>query len=119
MHEMSLVVSLLDIVKEEMRKSNASRLLSVRLRVGALANVVPESLSLAFEVLIQDTPLAGARLELAEEALRLACGGCGREFSPPPVSVPLLLAVCPHCEEEFGHQVLAGKALYIDSLEVE
>ena len=118
MHEMSLTVSLLDIVREEMKKHGASRLLLVRVRFGALANVVPEALTLAFEVLTNGTDFEGARLEFDEEQVRLACGDCGREFSPPSVAAALISA-CPHCGEELGHRVLAGKALYIDHLEVE
>ena len=118
MHEMSLTTSLLDIVREEMNKHGASRLLLVRVRFGALANVVPEALSMAFEVLTQRTEFEGARLELEEEPILLACGECGREFSPPPAAAARFSA-CPHCGQELGHRVLAGKSLYIVHLEVE
>ena len=118
MHEMSLTTSLLAIVREEMEKHGSPRLVSVTLRYGPLANVVPESLSMAFEVLTSGTDMEGVRLLLEEEPVRLACGDCRREFSPvgAPVS---LFASCPHCGEEIGHQVLSGKGLYIDHLEVE
>jgi hydrogenase nickel incorporation protein HypA/HybF len=118
MHEMSLTVGLLDIVREEMKKHGAQKLVLVRLRCGALANVVPEALSMAFEVLTDDTDLAGARLEMVEEPLRLACGGCGNEFSPE-ASAAAMFTPCPACGEEIGHRVLAGKELYIDHMEVE
>lgn len=118
MHEMSLTSSLLDIIREEMKKHGASRLILARVRFGALANVVPEALSMAFEVLTQGTDLDGSRLELAEEAILLACGECGREFSPPP-SAASLFAACPQCGQELGHLVLAGKSLYLEHIEVE
>lgn len=118
MHEMSLTVSLLDIVREEMKKHGAEKLVLVRVRYGALANVVPEALSMAFEVLTVDTDWDGARLELTEEPVRLACGGCGREFEPRAVATALF-SPCPHCGEEIGHAVLSGKELYIDHIEVE
>lgn len=118
MHEMSLTNSLLDIAREEMKKHGASRLLLVRVRYGALANVVPEALSMAFEVLTQGTDLEGARLELDEEPVILACGDCGREFAPPPAAAGMFSA-CPHCGQDFGHRVLSGKSLYLDHLEVE
>lgn len=118
MHEMSLTTSLLHIIREEMKKHGASRLLCARVRFGALANVVPEALSMAFEVLTQDTDLQGARLELDEEAVLFACGGCGREFSPAP-DCPAMLAACPQCGRELGHRILAGKSLYLEHLEVE
>lgn len=119
MHEMSLATSLLTIVRQEMEKHGAKRLVLVRMRCGALANVVPEALSMAFEIQIQDTPFVGARLVLQEEPLRLACGGCGLEFAPEPGMPGALFSGCPSCGEEIGHKVLAGKELYIDHIEVE
>ena len=119
MHEMSLVVSLLDIVRQEMEKHPSGRLAAVRLRCGVLANVVPEALSMAFEVQTSGTVFEGARLELHEEPLCLCCGGCGREFAPASVSPAAIFSVCPGCGEEIGHTVLTGKELYIDHLELE
>ncbi len=55
MHEMSVVTSLLSIVREEMAKHDVHRLLLVRVRYGALANIVPEALSFAFEALTAGT----------------------------------------------------------------
>ncbi len=118
MHEMSLAVSLITIIREEMEKHGATRLTRVRIRCGVIANVVPESLAMAFEIMAQDTPLQGAELLLEEEPLRLACGICGKEFTPGK-GLTAQFAPCPHCGEEFGHRVLSGKSLYIDNIEVE
>lgn len=118
MHEMSLTVSLLDILRQEMQKHEAARLVRVRIRAGALANVVPEALHMAFEVMTQDTDFAGAVLELVEEPVRLSCGGCSVEFKPE-ASLCAPFAPCPRCGEEMGHTVLSGKELYIDNIEVE
>ena len=118
MHEMSLVMSLLSIIRQEMEKHGAARLVRVRVRHGALANVVPEALGMAFEVQTVDTDLEGAELELVEEPVRLACGSCGHEFMPAP-GPALRFSACPVCGEELGHRVLSGKELYIDHIEVE
>jgi len=118
MHEMSLIVSLLEIIRQEMEKHHAKRLLLVRLRCGVLANVVPESLSMAFEVQTSGTSFAGAKLELREEPLRLRCG-CGQEFSPDAAVRATLFSVCPGCGEEMGHAVLTGKELYVEHIELE
>lgn len=118
MHEMALAASLVDIIREEMSKSGATRLICARVRHGALSNVVPDALAIGFEVMTKDTDLDGARLDMEEEALVLACGACGGEFSPPPVPTALFTP-CPLCGEEIGHSVLAGKTLYLDHIEVE
>lgn len=118
MHEMSLCTSLLEIVRQEMEKHGAARLVRVRVRHGALANVVPEALAMAFEVLTADSELEGARLEMVEEAVTLACGACGREFAPEP-GIAARFSPCPYCGEELGHRILTGKELYLEHMEVE
>lgn len=117
MHELSLVQSLLSVIEEEMAKHGKETLVSVKVKHGRLAAVVPEALDMAFTVLTTDTPLAGARLDLEEIPVTLRCRACGHEFTPDAGSVPL--APCPACGEELGHTVLSGRELYIDYLELE
>lgn len=71
MHEMSLVTSLLSIIREEMERHALHRLLQVRARYGALANIVPEALSVAFEALTAGTDWEGAVLQAEEIPLSL------------------------------------------------
>ena len=66
MHEMSLVTSLLSIIREETERHALHRLLQVRARYGALANIVPEALSVAFEALTAGTDWEGAVLQAEE-----------------------------------------------------
>lgn len=51
MHEVSLVTSLLSIIREETERHVLYHLLQVRVRYGVLVNIIPEALSVAFEVL--------------------------------------------------------------------
>ncbi len=119
MHEMALAESLLGVIREEMARHGAVTLKRVVLHHGALANVVPEALSLAFAVLSSgETGLAGAELNLVEIPLVLTCGGCGAEFRPEK-GPAAGLAPCPACAEQLGHRVVSGKGVIIDSLEVE
>lgn len=80
MHELSVVTSLLALVREEMAKHGVQRLLSVRVRYGALTNIVPEALSFAFEALTAGTDFDGAVLEMEETPLELRCSECGSLF---------------------------------------
>lgn len=118
MHEMSIAQSLITLIREEMTKHSATRLIRVRVRHGVLSGVVPEALSMAFEIMTVDTDLEGALLETFEEPLRLACGSCKQEFTSDSPS-PFFFEPCPQCGEEFGHKVLSGKEMYLDQLEIE
>ena len=81
MHEMSLVTSLLSIIREEMERHALHRLLQVRARYGALANIVPEALSVAFEALTAGTDWEGAVLQ-AEEISRSSVLDADKSFLP-------------------------------------
>lgn len=117
MHEMAIAASLIDIVKEEMAKHNASKLLMVRVCYGKLTNLVPDALSFAFEVQTKQSPLEDAELELKEIPVTVTCGECSTEFTPE--GTDLFYMPCPSCENLFGHTVLTGKELYVDHLEAE
>ncbi len=117
MHEVSIAMSLLDIIRQELAKHGATRLLSVEVHHGVLANIVPEALEFAFQSMTIDTEFAGARLTMVETPLTVRCGGCGVTFSPEPPD-PLYMP-CPTCGLEFGHTVLTGKELYLERIEAE
>ena len=117
MHEMSIITSVLALVREEMGKHNVTRLHKVRLCCGDLANVVPDALTFAFEALTAGTELEGAVLETERVALSLRCPTCGHTFSPDEKRV--LAVPCPACGEAFGHEVVAGRELYLQHLEAE
>lgn len=69
MHELSIALSLVDAVCEELpRLGDKVFVRSVRVRVGPLSGVVPDALAFAFEVAADDSPIAGARLEIEHTA---------------------------------------------------
>ena len=118
MHEMSLASNLLEMLRQEMEKHGATRLVEVRVCYGLLANVVPESLEFAVMALTEGTPLAGAKVTMQPISPLLRCVGCGCEFEPGDARLAVF-SPCPQCGEDFGHTVLRGKELYLDSIEVE
>lgn len=117
MHEMSIVTSLLDVVREEMAKHGVQKLIVVRVCYGALTNVVPEALSFGFEALTQNTDLEGARLETRLIPLTMHCAACDQDFQPPERQI--FTSVCPHCGAESAHAIVGGKELYIQDIEAE
>ena len=65
MHELSIALSLIDAVCDELpRLGSDIRIGAVRIRVGPLSGVSPDALAFAFEVAVDDSPIAGARLEI-------------------------------------------------------
>ena len=64
MHELSIAVSLVETVCEQLPQLGCVRVRAVRIRVGSLSGVAPDALEFAFEVASQDSAIAGAALEI-------------------------------------------------------
>ena len=59
MHELSIVTSVVESVTESLAAYPGARVLEVRLRVGALASVVRESLEFCYGIAAEETALKG------------------------------------------------------------
>ncbi|MFD8491663.1 hydrogenase maturation nickel metallochaperone HypA [Amycolatopsis sp. NPDC059657] len=108
MHEMSITQSVVDAIVE---KLDDAVITCVRLEIGKLSGVVPDSVRFCFDVICAGTTLAGASLVIAEPPGVAACRDCGAEFS-----VDDLILLCP-CGSA-NVQVLSGRELRIKSVEV-
>jgi hydrogenase nickel incorporation protein HypA/HybF len=87
------------------------RVRSVRVQVGALCAVVPDSMHFCFGLAAEGTVADGARLDLDVEPGSARCRTCGEEFVLPDL---ILLCPCGSADVE----VLAGRELRILSMEV-
>jgi len=112
MHEMSIAQSLVDILKEEMVKNNARVLKSVRLNVGQMSAVVPDSLSFCFQVITKETELEGAELVMEVIPLEGLCKECKETFEIKDYAFQ-----CPHCGSK-EIETIAGQDLSIVEIEV-
>jgi hydrogenase nickel incorporation protein HypA/HybF len=113
MHEMSIAQSLINILQEEMAKHGAATLRSVRLSVGEMSAIVPESLSFCFEIITQGTPLEGAKLLMDRIPLRGYCAQCEETFD-----IKEFVFICPTCGST-SIETIEGQELSIVEMEVE
>jgi hydrogenase nickel incorporation protein HypA/HybF len=113
MHEMSIAQSLINILQEEMAKNGAATLRSVRLSVGEMTAIVPESLSFCFEIITQGTPFEGAKLLMDRIPLRGYCPKCEETFD-----IKEFVFICPTCGST-TIETIAGQELSIVEMEVE
>lgn len=84
MHELSLALSILEIVEQEVaRRCNGSprgRVPSLTVRLGKLSGVDPEALSFAWEVTRDRGPFPEAELRFEMVEARARCKVCGEVF---------------------------------------
>ncbi len=110
MHELSVSAAVVDTA---VRHATGRPVTVVRLRVGALRQVVPGSLDFYFGIVSRDTVCEGARLEQELIEARLRCSDCETEWT---VDVPAFR--CPSCGGATV-DVVAGNELEVESIEVE
>ena len=110
MHEMSLASA---VHATALKHAKGRKVKVVSLTVGALRQVVPDSLEFYFEIVGRDTLCDGARLEVEMIPGRVRCEPCQDEWE---LELPLFR--CPHCFQT-GVEVLSGNEFQVESIEVE
>ncbi|OGO00980.1 MAG: hydrogenase maturation nickel metallochaperone HypA [Chloroflexi bacterium RBG_13_52_12] len=113
MHEQSIVESLLALALENAEKAKASKIIRIYVVVGELSGVVEESVNFYFSFLCKDTIAAEASLFFMRTPARLRCRNCNTDFSPEKLNFH-----CPNCKEQ-QVEIIGGRELYIESMEVE
>jgi len=112
MHEMSLAQSIFEIILKEMEQCDSNVLKSVRLRIGKMSAVMPESLSFCFELITEGTDFEGAELLMDIIPLAGLCNECKMEFEIEDYAFE-----CPSCGST-RIEVISGRELDIVEIEV-
>ncbi|QMU77795.1 hydrogenase maturation nickel metallochaperone HypA [Streptacidiphilus sp. PB12-B1b] len=108
MHEMSIALAVVGQVEEAAQAAGATAVRSVRLQVGELAGVVPDSLAFCFELACAGTLLEGCELVAEPVPARARCEPCADEWA---VGMPPELC-CPACGTAAA-ELLSGRELQI------
>ena len=92
MHEMSLAESALQIIEQAAVANNLRRGSKVRLEIGQLMAVEPQSLRCCLELVARGSLADGAELEITEIPASGWCEQCA-------IRIPMLeiIAACPQC----------------------
>jgi hydrogenase nickel incorporation protein HypA/HybF len=114
MHELSIAASIVEAVTETASAYPGARVKEVRLRVGALASVVEDSLQFCWQLATDETPLAGSTLVINQLPVIVHCETCGIDSQLDGVQS----FRCPRCGE-IAADLRQGRELEIDSIEIE
>ncbi len=114
MHELAIAQSIIEAIETRARECEATRVTSVRLKIGEASGVVEDSLTLCFEMLANEMPiLAGAQLTIDILPHRARCRHCDREFA-----IANYIAQCPTCQR-WSTDIISGTELQIMDMEIE
>jgi len=114
MHEMGIAAEIVEIaeasIPEEIQNAKVER---VNIEIGRLAAVVPESLRFCFNIMIDNTRLAGAELHIREIPVKALCKDCEHEWI---IDAPVF--TCAQCNSG-ALDIMSGRELDIVSIEIE
>jgi len=105
--------SVLDAVEASAKEHNARRVVEIRLVIGQMSEVLEDAMEFAFETLTPGTMTEGAALTITRVSPKSRCLECGYEFEHDRYRF-----ACPECDS-LATELLAGKEMYIDSMEIE
>jgi hydrogenase nickel incorporation protein HypA/HybF len=113
MHEMSLAENILGIVEGAAGAQGYSRVLELRIEIGALAGVEPDALRFCLDVVLKDSVADGATIAIIDIAGQGWCMQC-EDY----VNIAALYDACPNCG---GYQVqaTAGTEMRVKDMLVE
>ncbi len=114
MHELSVVASIVESVTELAAAYPGARVLEVRLRVGALASVIEDSLQFCWGITTEGTPLQGSKLTVQTLPVVMHCTACAQDVELQGVQS----FRCPRCGEPCS-DLRQGRELEIDSIEID
>ena len=111
MHELSLSGAIVNTV---VKHADGRPVSVVTMRIGALRQVVPDTLDFYFGFVSKGTVCEGARLEQELIPAGLRCATCEREWG---IDVPHF--ICPECGPSGQVEVARGDEFEVESIEVE
>lgn len=114
MHELGIMTGVVDAASKAARDAGATKLLGVKLSIGEMTEAIEDALVFSWEALTELDPfLQGAELEINMVRPKSRCLECGAVFEHDRFSV-----FCPECDS-FATELIAGRELQIDSIEVD
>jgi len=113
MHELSISQSMVDLVNEQAREAEAREVKKINLVIGEMSGVVGECVRFYFDFISKGTISEGATLSFKMIPTTAKCRNCGKEFELKEFDW-----TCPDCQGN-SLEIIAGKELFVESIEVE
>ncbi|MBP1762639.1 MAG: hypA [Firmicutes bacterium] len=112
MHELSIMESVLNMVRESAKQRNIERVNKLKLVIGKLSMVLPDSLQFCFQVLSQDDMFRGTVLEIESREAKVKCAACQEEF----MINEGYCFICLDCGST-EIEIVSGREMYLDYYE--
>jgi len=115
MHELPVIEKISDIVIKHAEKNKVKKVVSVRLMVGELTDLLDEWMQRYFEYCTKGTVAEGARLDIERVPAVMRCISCEREIQV--IKEDLGSVKCSGCGEEKNFKMISGNDYFIKEME--
>lgn len=112
MHEISLLENVLEILEEHAKSQGFSQVKKIRMEIGKLSCVEPDALRFGFDVVMKNTLVGNAELEIRQTQGCGTCKHCGQIVQMETLHDP-----CAECGRQ-GVVVTQGNDMKIKDLVV-
>jgi hydrogenase nickel incorporation protein HypA/HybF len=112
MHELGIAQNILQIVRQSVPEMDAADVRSIRIRVGQLSGIVPDSLEFCFSAIVHDTDMQRASLEIDQVPTTAECKDCMHRFQMDDLGFS-----CPACKS-VNLQLISGRELEVVEIEI-
>ena len=113
MHELAITQSMFEIVLRQAEQARAKKVTKINLVIGAMTGVVNDSVQFYLDFMTKDTIAEGAAISFTLVPARAKCRSCNQLFDTAEFNW-----TCPHCQGNII-DIVAGKELFVESIEVE
>ena len=113
MHELGIAQNILEIVQQAVPKEQTAAVRSIRIRVGPLSGVVPDSLEFCFQAIVNETEMQNARLTIEQLPAILTCRKCAYRFQTKDLEF-----LCQSCGSS-DLELVSGREMEIVDIELE
>ncbi len=112
MHELAIAQNILEIVQQSVTEEQAPDVKWVRIRVGQLSGIVPDSLDFCFSAIVGETNMRQASLAIEQVPTISRCKECGHRFELEDMNF-----ACPACSST-DLELLTGRELQVVEIEL-
>ncbi len=113
MHELSIVVNIVDIAEKEAIKVEVDNFSLIGLEIGTQSGIVLEALDFAWETGVKGSVLENAKKKITKIQAKAKCTNCNEVFE-----IESLYDICPKCNS-YIIEIIQGKELKILTLEFD
>jgi len=113
MHELSIAQNIVEIIQQRIPELEWKQVTAVRVKIGTVAGIVPDSLKFSFQAITAESALCNAQLITEHIPFRVHCCSCNTTSVNEDG-----FAMCGKCEST-DIKVLSGTEMHVVEIELE